>query len=85
MIMKTTFDLPENLVQDVKRLARERGTTARAIVQQALMRVVDEQETSEPFLLRDVSVLGWAEFLTNADGLTLTDAIRETYEDTGRG
>lgn len=85
MIMKTTFDLPENLVQDVKRLARERGTTARAIVQQALMRVVDEQETSEPFLLRDVSVPGWAEFLTNADGLTLTDAIRETYEDTGRG
>lgn len=30
--MKTTFDLHEDLVRAVKKLARERGTTARAIV-----------------------------------------------------
>ena len=38
--MKTTFDLPEALVRDLKKLARERGTTARAIVQQALARTI---------------------------------------------
>ncbi len=58
MTMKTTFDLPEALVSDVKRIAKARGTTARDLVQQALTRVVAEDATATPFTLRDMSVSG---------------------------
>lgn len=59
--MKTTFDLPETLVADVKRIARARGTTSRELVRQALTRLVDEDSTQpKPFKLRDMSVkIGW--------------------------
>lgn len=78
MPMKTTFDLPETLVQDVKRIARERGTTARAIVQQALTRVVDEDAAAdEPFVLRDMSVPGWHPAL---DGAGLNELILRSYD-----
>jgi len=56
MTMKTTFDLPESLVHDVKRIAKERGTTAREIVRQALTRIVDEESRAQPFELADMSV-----------------------------
>jgi metal-responsive CopG/Arc/MetJ family transcriptional regulator len=60
MSMKTTFDIPEPLVREIKRIARERGVTARAIVQQALTRVVEESSTEHRFTLPDASVAGWA-------------------------
>ena len=61
MPVKTTFDLPETLVADVKRIARARGTTSRELVRQALARIVDEDSVEpKPFKLRDMSVnLGW--------------------------
>ncbi|HRN29350.1 MAG TPA: hypothetical protein PK890_06590, partial [Terrimesophilobacter sp.] len=58
--MKTTFDLPEWLVADIKKLARSRGTTARDIVQQSLTRTLREEESDQPFTLRDMSTPGWA-------------------------
>lgn len=78
MPMKTTFDLPESLIRDVKRIAKNRGTTAKDVVRLALMRVVAE-ESSEPFVLRDASVSGggltpefanatWAEILAASYG-----------------
>ena len=57
MTMKTTFDLPESLVHDVKRIAKQRGTTARDIVQQALIQVVRD-DAAPAFTLRDASVDG---------------------------
>jgi len=59
MTMKTTFDLPESLVRDVKRIAKDRGTTAREIVQQALTKAVEDADAQKPFTLRDSSVPGW--------------------------
>lgn len=61
MPVKTTFDLPETLVADVKRIARARGTTSRELVRQALTRLVDEDTAQpKPFKLRDMSVnIGW--------------------------
>lgn len=58
MPMKTTFDLPEDLVQGIKKLARERDTTARAIVQQSLVRTLAEQEQVPHFELEDASTTG---------------------------
>jgi hypothetical protein len=60
MSMKTTFDIPEPLIKEIKRIARERGVTARAIVQQALTRVVEESSAERHFTLPDASVTGWA-------------------------
>ncbi len=67
--MKTTFDLPETLVADVKRIARARGTTSRELVRQALTRLVDEDSAQpKPFELRDMSVnMGWPEDLDQAE------------------
>ena len=58
MTMKTTFDLPESLVHDIKQIAKQRRTTARDIVQQALTQVVRDDAAAVPFTLRDVSVSG---------------------------
>ncbi len=86
MPMKTTFDLPEALVHEVKRIARQRGTTARAIVQQALMRVVEEDRAGdEKFVLPDMSAGGWNELIESAPGLSLQELINGTYEEAGRG
>lgn len=56
--MKTTFDLPESLINDVKRIAKSRGTTARDVVWQALMRAVEDDGAAQPFVLADKSVPG---------------------------
>jgi hypothetical protein len=76
--VKTTFDLPETLVADVKRIARARGTTSRELVRQALTRLVDEASApSEPFALRDMSVkLGWPDL----DHAELNRLIRESND-----
>jgi len=78
--MKTTFDLPEALVADVKRNAKRRGQTAREFVQQALRAAVaDAESPKEAFRLKDLSVGGnglspewanatWAEILEDSYG-----------------
>ncbi len=66
MTVKTTFDIPEPLVRDIKRIARERGVTARSIVQQALMRVVDEERSAPAFKLTEAAVQGWCELESEA-------------------
>ena len=66
--VKTTFDLPESLIDDVKRIAKSRGTTARDVVWQALTRAVDEDGAAQPFVLADKSVPGVpTDLAVNAD------------------
>ncbi len=79
MPMKTTFDLPETLVADVKRIARARGTTSRELVREALTRLVVEDEATprKPFKLRDMSVPGWN---PDIDPAELNRLIRESNE-----
>lgn len=83
MPMKTTFDLPEALVRDVKKLARERGTTARAIVQQALARTIAEQEQIPRFVLEDASVDGWQAMRPEFRGLPLHELVLTSYDERG--
>ncbi len=83
MPMKTTFDLPEALVRDLKKLARERGTTARAIVQQALTRAIAEQEQLPSFVLEDASVDGWQSMQPEFHGLPLHDLVLASYGERG--
>lgn len=56
--MKTTFDIPEPLLRDVQKLAREHKTTTKSLVEQALRKLLDDHATAEPFVLRDASVDG---------------------------
>ena len=80
--MKTTFDLPEPLLREVQKLARERHTTTKSLVEQALARLLDEAAQSKPYELPDASVGGNGlrpEF-RNAPWETFRDAIYE-----GRG
>lgn len=79
--MKTTFDLPESLVREVKKLARERGTTARAVVQQALMHAVSEQEARDGFVLDKASATGWQSMRPEFRGRPLHELVLMSYEE----
>ncbi len=81
MPMKTTFDLPEDLVREVKRFARERGTTARAIVQQSLMRTLAEQKQIPHFALKDMSTTGWQSMDPELRGLSLHELVLKSYDE----
>jgi predicted transcriptional regulator len=41
--LKTTFDIPEPLLRDVQKLARERNTTTESLVEQALRKLLAER------------------------------------------
>ncbi len=56
--MKTSFDISEPLLHEVKALARQRGVTTRSLVEQALMKLIDEAKEPGKFRLRDMSVPG---------------------------
>ena len=54
--MKTSLDISEPLWREVKELAKRRGTTAKSLVEQALIKLLAEEEaTTTSFTLRDVS------------------------------
>lgn len=78
--MKTTFDLPESLVQDIKHLARERGTTARSIVQQALSRAVAEQQRTD-FVLEDAGAAGWGSMRQEFQARSLHELVLASYSE----
>jgi hypothetical protein len=53
--MKTSFDISAPLLHEVKALAKERGVTTRSLVEQALMKLIDEAKQPRSFALRDGS------------------------------
>lgn len=55
--MKTSLDISEPLWIEVKQLARQRGTTTRSLVEQALARLIAEaaDDRTSTFRLRDVT------------------------------
>jgi hypothetical protein len=82
--MKTSFDISEPLLLEVKQLARKRGTTTKSLVEQALIKLLAEAEAEAPtsFRLRDVSFGGGgmtAEF-TNASWERIRDEIYPVQE-----
>jgi hypothetical protein len=56
--MKTTFDIPEPLLRDVQKLARDRHTTTKSLVEQALIRLLDEAVNERPYVMPDATVGG---------------------------
>jgi hypothetical protein len=57
-LRKTTVELPDALVREAKRVAGERGTTLRALIEEGLRNLLDERDARREFRLRDASVDG---------------------------
>jgi hypothetical protein len=74
--MKTTVDLPDDLLRAAQQVARAEGTTLRSVVEEGLRAVIARHRTAQRFELRDVSVPGRGlqpEF-AGADWATIRDA-----------
>jgi hypothetical protein len=55
--MKTTLDIADPLLDQVRRIAARDGETLRSLVEQGLRKVVAERSArAKPFKLRDMSV-----------------------------
>jgi len=56
--MKTTIDLGDALFEQTKRVAAQRGTTMRALIEEGLRLVLEREPPKKPFVMRDGSVKG---------------------------
>lgn len=80
--MKTTVEISDSLLREVRELAAREGVTLRTMMERGLHRVVAETKHGAPFKLRRASFKGQglqAEFRGAS-----WDRVRETvYEDRG--
>jgi hypothetical protein len=56
--MKTTVELPDELLREVQQLARAEGTTMRSLMEEGLREVIARHLAAGRFTLRDASVPG---------------------------
>ena len=57
-IMKTTIEISDPLLREVRKVAAREGVTLRTLVERGLRRVVAETERGSPFKLRRASFRG---------------------------
>jgi len=80
--MKTTVEISDSLLREVRKLAAREGVTLREVMERGLRKVVEDNSRRTPFKLRDASFKGKGlqpEF-RDATWDKLRDAI---YEDHG--
>jgi len=56
--MRTTVDLPDELLLEVQRIAREQKRTMRSVMEEALRATIDKYQRAQAFELPDASVDG---------------------------
>jgi hypothetical protein len=56
--MKTTVNLPDELLREAQELARRERTTLRELIETGLRAVVKQRSGESPFVLEDASVSG---------------------------
>ena len=56
--MKTTVEIPDSLLDEVRRVALREGRTVRALVEEGLRRVVAERKQARVFRLRKATFKG---------------------------
>lgn len=56
--MKTTVEIPDSLLKQVKNLASKEHTTVRALVEEGLRRIATERNRAKPFKLRKATFRG---------------------------
>ena len=81
--MKTTFDLPDPLLDEARRVAARRKTTVKALVEAGLRKVIAEStQPTKAFKLRRASVAGNG-LQPGAQSLSWAQILESTYQ--GRG
>jgi hypothetical protein len=83
VIMKTTVDLSDALLLRAKRFAAASGKPLRALIEEGLRRVLEEDESSAPYRLPDRSV-GEAGGENPLESLTWQDLREEIYGNGGQ-
>lgn len=56
--MKTTVELPDELLHEVQQIARAEHTTMKSLLEEGLRAVIARHRRAEAFALRDASVSG---------------------------
>lgn len=56
--MRTTVDLPDELLLEVQRMAREQNRTMRSVMEEALRSMMEKYRHGQAFELADASVGG---------------------------
>jgi predicted transcriptional regulator len=56
--MKTTVELPDELMREAQELARAEGTTMKSVLEEGLRAVIARHRRTQAFTLRDASVGG---------------------------
>jgi Arc/MetJ family transcription regulator len=56
--MRTTIDLPDELLLEVQRIAREQKRTMKSVMEEALRATIDKYQRAQAFELPDASVDG---------------------------
>jgi hypothetical protein len=56
--MKTTIDIPDPVLDEVRKLAEREGTTVKALVERGLRRVLTDDRKRSSFTLRKASFKG---------------------------
>jgi predicted DNA-binding ribbon-helix-helix protein len=56
--MKTTIDIPDPVLDEVRKLAEREGTTVKALVERGLRRVLADDRKRSAFTLRKASFKG---------------------------
>ena len=80
--MKTTVEISDSLLREVRELAAREGITLRTLVERGLHRVISDTQRDAPFKLRRASFKG------KGRQAELSEASWETLRDTayeGRG
>lgn len=80
LCMRTTIDLSDQLLARVKKLMQKRNTTLRALVEEGLQRLVDEERVRAPFKLRDASFKGEPGFVEGRGPDDIARTLRELNE-----
>jgi hypothetical protein len=80
--MKTTIQIPDSLLKEVRKLANEENTTLKSLMEEGLRRIISERKRRGKFRLRKATFRGKG-LQPNLEGATW-DRIRDlSYE--GRG
>ena len=56
--MKTTVELPDELIREAQEIARAEGTTMKSVLEEGLRAVIARRRRTQRFNLRDASVDG---------------------------
>jgi Arc/MetJ family transcription regulator len=78
--MRTTIELSDGLLSKVRRVMAKRKTTLRALVEEGLRRVVEQDQGTTPFRLRDASFKGPSGFADGAGPEDIPRVLREVNE-----